>query len=84
MAAVRLADEVAPQPSADRAQRLARPPGEAQPFAARDLAAADRGKHLGQGGRDFRRGTHAVEVDAEPLAGVRLLRRWRQQEPQHR
>jgi hypothetical protein len=35
-------------------------------------------------GADRRRRTHAGEVDAEPLAGIRFTGGWRQDEPQHR
>jgi hypothetical protein len=78
------AGEVAPQPAAHRAQRSAHPPDEAQPLAGRDLATADGGEYPLQRRGDFRRGTQAGKVDVEPLAGVWLAGRRRQDEPQHR
>jgi hypothetical protein len=77
------AGDVAPQLATQRAQRFARPPREAQPFAWSNLAAADRGERLPDRRGDFCRRTHPGKIDAEPLARIRLASR-RQDEAQHR
>ena len=77
------ADDAAPQLATQRTQRFARPPREAQPFAWRNLAAADGGERLPDRRGDFCRRTHPGEIDAEPLARIRLASR-RQDEAQHR
>jgi len=78
------AGEIAPKPAAHFTQRLARPPGEAHPFAGRDLATADGGERFPERRGDLRRRMHAGKVDAEPLAGIGLARRRRQYEAQDR
>ena len=77
------AGDAAPQLATQRTQRFARPPREAQPFAWRNLAAADGGERLPDRRGDFCRRTHPGEIDAEPLARIRLASR-RQDEAQHR
>jgi hypothetical protein len=77
------AGEIAPQLATQRTQRFARPPREAQPFAWRNLAAADGGERLPDRRGDFCRRTHPGEIDAEPLAGVAPASR-RQHEAQSR
>jgi hypothetical protein len=47
------AGEIAPQLATQRTQRFARPPREAQPFAWRNLAAADGGERLPDRRGDF-------------------------------
>jgi len=77
------AGDVAPQLATQRTQRFARPPGEAQPFAWRNLAAADGGERLPDRRGDLRCRSQAGEIDADPLARIRLASR-RQDEAQHR
>ena len=77
------AGDAAPQLATQRTQRFARPPREAQPFAWRNLAAADGGERLPDRRGDFCRRTHPGEIDAEPLARIRSASR-RQDEAQHR
>jgi len=77
------AGDAAPQLATQRTQRFTRPPREAQPFAWRNLAAADGRKRLPARRGNFCRRTHPGEIDAEPLARIRSASR-RQDEAQHR
>lgn len=76
--------ELAPLRPPDRAQRLARAPGQTRRLARRDLAVTRCGDEPAHRGGDLSRGPHPREIDAEKIAGVGLAGGLRQDQPQHR